>query len=517
MNHPSPASFSRLRCLLLACLLACLPPTHGHAQTAGSLDLGFDPGAGTNAIVRSVALQPDGKVVIGGDFTTVNKVPRPGIARLNADGSLDTGFDVGVGPNVIAIYGVAVQPDGKVIVIGAFSRFDGMLRGSIVRLNADGSMDAGFALGEGGDFSPRSVFLQPDGKIVLGGGFDSFDGARRGGVARLNPDGSLDPSFTVGGSTTPIRTMALQPDGKIIVAGGFDTIGGVPRVSIARLSADGSTDVSFNPGTGPRLSGGDTRAFVNAVAVQPDGKVVVGGSFTIFNGVAQRYLVRLNADGSTDTGFNLGTGPNNSVDSLAVLSDGKILVGGGFISFNGVQRIRFARLNANGSVDAGFDPGDGANGLTGASTSVSAIAVQPDGKIIVAGGFDTFGKVPRVRIARLNVADVPPVIATPTVTVSVDTPAISRGAGQRAAITFARTGDLSQKIKVRYQVTGKLVGGSDYARLSGVQKIKAGRASGVLQIVPLASGTNGKAKVNVLPGAGYTLGSPTRVKVKIKN
>ena len=130
----------------------------------------------------------------------------------------------------------------------------------------------------------------------------------------------------------------------------------VGRVAIARLNADGSTDTGFNPGSG----GND---WVEAVALQPDGKVLIGGSFTSFNGTPRNRIARLNANGSLDTTFNPGSGVDNTVNRIAVQSDGKVLLVGAFTTVNGVSRNRIARLNADGSLDTSFNPGTGANGF----------------------------------------------------------------------------------------------------------------------------------------------------------
>ncbi|MEM6321521.1 MAG: delta-60 repeat domain-containing protein, partial [Bacteroidota bacterium] len=160
----------------------------------GSLDTSFDPGSGTNATVQSVAVQSDGKVLIGGDFTTVNGTSRARIARLNADGSLDTSFDPGSGTNG-DVQSVAVQSDGKVLIGGFFTTVDGTGRRRIARLNADGSLDTSFDPGSGTNATVQSVAVQSDGKVLIGGDFTSVDGTSRNSIARLNADGSLDTSF----------------------------------------------------------------------------------------------------------------------------------------------------------------------------------------------------------------------------------------------------------------------------------------------------------------------------------
>jgi len=163
----------------------------------------------------------------------------------------------------------------------------------------------------------------------------------------------------------------------------------VVRNYIARLNADGSLDTSFNVGTG-------ANALVQAIALQTDGKVLIGGSFTTVNDEARNYITRLNSNGSLDASFNIGAGANGVVRSLTLQADGKVLIGGGFTALNGVSINRIARLNSNGSVDASFNPGTGANDF------VKAITLQADGKVLIGGEFTTMNDLPHNSIARLN-------------------------------------------------------------------------------------------------------------------
>jgi uncharacterized delta-60 repeat protein len=355
----------------------------------GSLDTGFNPGTGANSYVLALALQSDGKVLVGGGFTTMNGVSRNYIARLNSDGSLDTGFNPGTGTNGV-VYALALQSDGKVVVGGLFSTMNGVSRSCIARLNSDGSLDTGFNPGTGANGQVGALALQPDGKVLVGGYFTTMNGVSRNFIARLNSDGSLDTGFNPGtGANDGVSALALQPDGKVLVGGYFSTMNGVSRNCIARLNSNGSLDTGFNSGTGANDG-------VSALALQSDGKVLVGGFFTTMNGVSRSCIARLNSDGSLDTGFNPGTGANNWVLALALQSDGKVLVGGSFTTMNGVSRNFIARLNSDGSLDTGFNPG------TGASSMVWALALQSDGKVLVGGFFTTMNGVSRNYIARLN-------------------------------------------------------------------------------------------------------------------
>jgi uncharacterized delta-60 repeat protein len=355
----------------------------------GSLDATFNVGTGAGSIVYGITLQPDDKAIIGGFFTTYNGTARNYIARVNANGSLDTGFDPGSGGNNY-IQSIALQTDGKAIIVGAFATYNGIARNYITRVNADGTLEATFNQGSGANRTILATALQPDGKIIIGGQFISYNAIGRTRIARLNADGSLDATFDpASGANNDISVIALQPDGKILIGGNFTTYNGTTRNRIARLNADGSLDATFDPGTG-------ANNLVSAITLQSDGKILIGGNLTTYNGITRNRIARLNANGSLDTDFNSATGANNGVTAIVIQSDGKIMIGGNFTTYNGSIRNRIARLNADGTLDTFFNLG------TGANNPVNAIALQPDGKIVIGGAFISYNGVSQVRIARLN-------------------------------------------------------------------------------------------------------------------
>ena len=173
---------------------------------------------------------------------------RKGIARLNSDGGLDTGFNPGSGANSNVEY-LALQSDGKVLIGGAFTNFNRTARIRIARLNGDGSLDAGFDAGLGANDSVFSVAVQSDGKVLIGGWFTNVNGTTRNFVARLNSDGTLDASFDPGANNT-VYSVAVQSDGKILIGGDFSMVKGTSRNRITRLNSDGSLDGGFNPDRG---------------------------------------------------------------------------------------------------------------------------------------------------------------------------------------------------------------------------------------------------------------------------
>ena len=358
-------------------------------NTNGSPDATFNTGSGVNGIVTSLAITSDGKILIAGSFTSYDGTARNRIARLHTNGNLDASFNPNTGADG-TIHALAVQGDGKILIGGDFSAYRGTARNRIARLNTNGNLDATFNPGTGADKSIYSLALTADGRMLIGGSFTAYDGTSRNRVARLLPDGSLDATFNRGtGARGPVFSLSLPSNGKIIIGGGFTTYNGIVRNYIAQLNSDGILDASFDPG-----SGADSA--VLATTIQPDGKILAAGAFTLFNSVARNRITRLNRDGSLDGSFNPGGGANNSIYSVVLQSDGKILIGGAFTSYNNTIRFRMARLNPDGSLDASFNPGGGPNG------TVNTISPQPDGKILIGGYFTAYNGVTRNYLARLH-------------------------------------------------------------------------------------------------------------------
>ena len=210
-------------------------------------------------------------------------------------------------------------------------------------LSSSGGIDSSFAYGSGFDADANSVAIQSDGKILVGGEFTSYNGTSANKIIRLNSDGSIDTSFIYGtGFDNDVTSIAIQSDGKILVGGYFFTYNGTFANRIIRLNSDGSVDTSFVIGTGFDSDVDST------IVIQSDGKILVGGSFTDYNGTPANYIIRLNSDGSVDTSFVYGTGLNGYTKSFAIQSDGKIVVAGQFQSYNGTSANFIIRLNSDG-------------------------------------------------------------------------------------------------------------------------------------------------------------------------
>lgn len=356
----------------------------------GTIDTSFNIGTGVDNTITDIILQPDGKIIIGGDFTNYNGSVRNRIARLNKDGTLDASFNIGTGVDK-TINDIALQSDGKVLIGGAFTVYSSVAQNRIARLNSDGSLDTNFSIGNGADASVNSIVLQSDGKILIGGDFTNYKGSIRNRIARLTTNGTLDLDFNpASGANNSISCLSLQSDGKILISGDFTSYDGTIKNHIARLNDNGNLDTSFNIGSGSNYS-------IEKIIVQPDNKIIVAGAFSTFNSESSNRIARLNEDGTLDRDFYIGTGATSYISTIILLPTKKILIGGDFTIFNHLGKNRFARLDSDGTMDLTFNPG------SGASDTVTSIALQPDGKILVGGYFISHNGMERNHLARLNI------------------------------------------------------------------------------------------------------------------
>lgn len=395
----------------------------------GGIDPSFHVLGGASGQVNDIAVQSDGKILVGGTFVAIAAAIRPYVARLNSDGSRDTSFAPDLpfpGPPTFVptvVNSVAPLPDGKVIIAGYINKSvdPSPSASAIARLNADGTLDDTFTPAQIGSNALKTV-VQPDGKILLAGFFTTYGTTPRNRIMRLEANGALDSSFDPGtGFDGPVFNLSRRANGTILASGIFSIFNGTPRNAVALLKDDGTLDTTFvssvfsagiintilTGADGRILIGGgvtfptaarDTFALLGptgaldpaftlnataaggtrAIAIQPDGKTLVAGLFNRVNGTARQRLVRFNVDGTVDAGFNTSTANLNVVTTLMIQPDGKILVGGGGLSQNTGSpgpSVALIRLNANGSYDTTFAPGVPAR-------SAGAIVMQPDGKII---------------------------------------------------------------------------------------------------------------------------------------
>lgn len=460
-------------------------------EAAGSGDTGFFQ-ASANGPINAMALHPNGDISIAGDFTEVNNVNRRGMARLMTNGVLDTSFDPGVGADD-TIRALALQRDGKLLIGGFFTNYVGTNRSRIARINIDGSLDAAFNPGSGADNPIYAIALQPDEKILVGGNFNRFRGTNSAGIVRLNTNGTVDASFRVGaGVNGSVFAVALQSDGKVLIGGDFTNVNGVARAGLARLHRDGAVDLSFNVG-------GGFNGAVRALLVQADGKIVVGGSFTLANGFVRSFLARLESNGNVDTAFMNGlVGGDNAVYALALQVDGKIVVAGDFSRFNGVSRNRITRLNTDGSTDTSINFGSGANAF------VTSLLIQPDRKIILAGGFTSYDDLPRERIARIHGGSL---AGAGAITFARGEFLVRENAGE-AQVSVKRRGGTAGTVSVNFStLDGTAIAGVDYVGTNGTLVFPPGETVQGFSVRILDNGLTNEHRIANLLLSGYSGGA----------
>ena len=398
-----------IKTMLVAAVIVIAAPAAIAQADAGDLDPSFDGDGkrtlnlGGDDIARAVFVQPDGKILVAGSGGPGQDVT---VSRLNTDGSLDSSFD-GDGTAVADFggkeqaYAAALQPGGEIIVAGTATIPSNGMRLAVVRFSGDGSLDASF--GPGGTdgagkklfgfaepYTPSAVLVQRDGRIVIAR--EDLNGTSQDfGVVRLNPDGSVDgTSFALadfGGADVP-AAAALQADGKIVLAGiAHPQVQGPPRMAVARYNRDGTLDATFG-GTGKTTFGAGEFASAHAVQVQLDGKIVIAG---YGNDDIDAVVTRLNPDGKPDTTF--GAQGTSAIDfglievaRAAVLQpDGKIVVAGYAQPSLLDADFAAARLQPGGALDTTFSSDGKATLRSGAIDMAYAAALQPNGKIVLAG------------------------------------------------------------------------------------------------------------------------------------
>jgi uncharacterized delta-60 repeat protein len=475
----------------------------GRLNTDGTPDSSFTPGTGlAGGEAASFAIQNDGKIIVGGTFTSINGVPRSRIARLNDDGTVDQNFDPGLGVEYVAggvtanvsVSSTALQADGRILIGGFFNQVDGKYREQVARLGggegvplapsitiepedqnvtlgqtasfsvvasgfprptlqwyfgasalplqrgnalilssaqstnagrymvvvsnsvgsvtsvvatltvnpppaSPGALDLSFDAGTGVDGSVHAIALQPGNEIIIGGYLSRAPKLNVNCIARLHSNGVRDVNFADLGANNTINTissLALDFNGKLILGGTFTSLNDVALTNVARIEADGQVDPTFAASL-------DIDGPVSAIATTPESKVMIVGEFTEIAGIFRNRIARLNPDGTLDETFDPGSGIDGTnapvLTSVAIDAKNKIVIGGRFQRLNGNARSGIARLNPDGSADPTFNP----VGVGGAYPVIRAIAIQPwDGKILIGGEFTSVNNLDRKAVARLN-------------------------------------------------------------------------------------------------------------------
>jgi uncharacterized delta-60 repeat protein len=387
--------------LLNLLLLTIAPANRSHGQDAATVDMGFNANlrSGLNvSTTYAMAVQDDGKILVAGILWTTNSAVSMGLVRLNPDGSIDPTFRSALQGS--EIFTVAVQRDQHILVGGWFTYdLNGVSRSSLARLNPDGSPDLSFDPGSGSHAMVSSVVELPDGRILVGGNFFwSYGGTGRTGLVRLQQNGLVDPDFQSlpSWSIASVESVALAANDRILIRGTFAATTTNLLPSIQRLNANGSVDATFAP---PDM----LWPTCPSIALRPDGKVLVATAYS-----GGDNLMLLNADGSRDTNFVTNVyGPASNenppgVQVIALQANGRILIGGKFTRINDVARRNIARLESDGRLDTSFDAGAGpVRPSDTVSYMVDAMHLLNDGHILVAGPFETFSGKPRSGIVKL--------------------------------------------------------------------------------------------------------------------
>jgi uncharacterized delta-60 repeat protein len=318
-----------------------------------------------------------------------------GVSRLNSDLTIDStfsslnyllggGFFTGINSSV-------ELPDGKILIAGSFGSVGGVSRSNIAVLNADGSLSSEtFTIGSSGQIN--KLLIQPDGKILVGGNFTTG-----GRLTRLNADLTVDTGFNVGtGFSATVRDMVVQSDGKIIVVGEFTSVNSITANRVARLNSDGSVDGTFNTGTG-------ANGIIRAVDIDGSGNIYICGEYTSFNGnnssIVAGRMTRLTSTGSIDLTFSRGDAiTNGTINDIKVLSDGGILVVGGFVTT--ILLTNIIKYNFSGSRDTSFVGSIPSTGST--AFPINGIFEQDNGKILLTGNFGTYNGIYSTGMIEIN-------------------------------------------------------------------------------------------------------------------
>lgn len=365
----------------------------------GSLDKTFNTGLGFNSSVRKMILNSNQEIILTGVYSSFNASPANKIMKILTSGSAEPSFAPGIYDNV---YDFALTSDQKIIAIGNFYYWSIFANSqeSIVRINPDGTRDTSFTIGS--SFSPvrtaTTLDIQTDGKIVIGGSFNSYSGNSSPKIVRLNSNGTYDNTFITGtGFNGTVNDVAVLRDGSIVVVGDFTSYNGSTGVNrIAKLSASGVLESVFKVNVGS--------GFVSSVSMVkeiPGVGIMVGGTFGSFNGSPANGIVCLTLNGSLCSGINLGNGATNGhlpgeVKDIALLNSSTLLLAGAFTEFNSLSAKNLVALNLDGSPSSQF-----AN-FKGLDLNVNGVLIQADGKVILGGDFALYDPIKVNGVAKFS-------------------------------------------------------------------------------------------------------------------
>lgn len=384
------------------------------------LDTGFDPGAGPDGAVYAIAEDLEGRVLVGGGFTNFAGNPRAALVRLFPDGRVDDSFAPQIRPPGTRAGGAIVTalcplPQGGVLIGGTFAQIEGQPANLVARLLPDGRLDESFATAGqeiSADKSVRQIALLPDGSSLIAGTFKSIRNEPRPGLAKLGADGQLDASF-LPALSAEVYAMQPLPDGRVLILASRNSANPNPgansRVGLTRLNSDGSRDNSFSaPGTGIGTGIG------HALAVRADGTSIVCGDFKRDT----QWVTAWDFRGNRLLDFPSGVGRDECptdwcayplASSVVTASDGGAWIGGAFENYAGRPWKGLARIDKHGCPVPDFAPGAG---IGGERPMVLALLRSRTGALYAGGEFTSFDGISRKNLLRLAA----PVAVAPRVT-----------------------------------------------------------------------------------------------------
>ncbi|MCH9801700.1 MAG: delta-60 repeat domain-containing protein [Actinomycetia bacterium] len=379
---------SALGAALVALSLAIGPTSARADGSAGEVNPRFDTGSGLSSpnpptAALAIAIPGDGnKSVVSGYFTEYQGKRAPGLIRLKSKGKRDKSFKPGSGPNG-PVESIIPLNDGKLLIGGNFTTYGGQAMGNIARLNADGSLDTSYQPAEFND-QVSAMALMRNGSLLVAGFFTSYGSqAVTGGLVKLNPDATLDTSFAAPADLQPgsVQSLLKLKNGKALVGGTFPSYGSSSGGGLVQVNSDGSVDSEFDVGSGF----GSAVGGVYSMQKYRRG-FLIGGSFSQYDEMRAVNLVHVGDNGWLSKLFSTGKGFDGQVNSVSIQPNNRVVVVGNFEKYRGKKAPGVAQLKKDGARDKSFKAGSGFNG------SVSASALRPDGTVLVGGFFSKYNK-----------------------------------------------------------------------------------------------------------------------------